>query len=155
MKSNVIKIYIISVIAVISIYICSLYYISGTQNPYNIIIDSDQDYFIIDNLLIGREFEIPIKISNVSNKAISSLLNINLSYHLYKYNSDSQELISIENIRTSLSNILPGDEETVAMKFKVPDNRGKYIIYVDLIEEGKAWYSEYGTLTKPIIIEVD
>ena len=63
-------------------------------------------------------------------------------------------MLSIENIRTEPGQILPGEQKEVSMRITVPLEKGVYIFYVDLLEEGVTWYSERGTKTKPIVVEV-
>lgn len=135
-------------------YILSLFWISGKQNPYLVQIDAKQDYFIIDREWSGEDFWIPILIENTSWKAIATEFDIFLSYHLYFSNQEEQTLLSIENIRTELGQILPSEKAEILMHIAVPLEKGVYILYVDLVEEGITWYSEHGTLTKPIVVEV-
>ncbi len=135
-------------------YILTLFWISGKQNPYLVQIDAKQDYFMIDREWVGEEFEIPVVIHNTSWKAIAAEFRISLSYHLYALNQEEQTLLSIENIRTEPGQILPGEQKEVSMRITVPLEKGIYIFYVDLLEEGVTWYSERGTKTKPIVVEV-
>lgn len=135
-------------------YILSLFWISGRQNPYLVQIEAKQDYFVVDREQSGEEFWIPILVKNTSFQAIAAEFHRNLSYHLYALDQEEQTLLSIENVRTELGQILPGDQKEVWMRVLVPLESGVYILYVDLVEEGVTWYSEHGTLTKPIVIEV-
>ncbi len=136
------------------LYTVSLFIISKNQNPYYVKMESTEAARYINRAGAGNLHETSIVITNYSNRTLSSQLNINLSYHLYRIAEDTQELVSIENIRTTMPNIYPGESKEVQLQFELPAEDGIYIIYADLIEEDVIWYSERGMRTPYITIEV-
>lgn len=136
------------------LYTVSLFLISRNQNPYHVKMESTEAFCYVNRAETGNLHETSIVITNHSNRTLSSQLNINLSYHLYRIVGDTQELVSIENIRTTIPNIYPEDSTEVRLQFEVPIENGIYILYADLIEENVVWYSERGMRTPYITIEV-
>lgn len=151
MKKKVVA-YIIGMLSFL--YIVSLFFISKNQNPYYVKMESTEAFCYVNRAETGNLYETSVVIANHSNRTLSSQLNINLSYHLYRVVEDTQELVSIENIRTTIPNIYPGDSTEVRLQFEVPAENGTYILYADLIEENVIWYSERGMRTPYITIEV-
>ena len=135
-------------------YVASLFFISSKQNVYDVELEINQSNYVINRVENGAYCNIPLVISNHSNRTVSTQLNINLSYHLYKVVEGQHELVSIENIRSTVSNIYPKEVKEVNMQIEVPTESGTYIVYADLIEENVTWYSEHGMLTAYTILEV-
>lgn len=136
------------------LYTVSLFLISSNQNPYLVEMSVQENYLSISREETGAFYYIPVEISNKSSRTVSSQLNTNLSYHLYRVGENDDTLISLENGRSVVPNIYPGDSEIVELQYEVPVEKGVYIIYIDLIEEGVKWYSESGMLTPYVMIEV-
>lgn len=135
-------------------YTFSLFYISNGQNVYNVEIQMISEYYAVSQTDARNVFDVPVIIKNYSNRTVSSQLNIALSYHLYRVNDETQELISIENMRSVIPNVYPGDKQQVNLQFEIPLEKGTYILYADLIEENTVWYSECGMLAPYVYIEV-
>ncbi len=92
----------------------------------------------------SAHFTIPIAISNFGLRLIPSLPNLNsneliqISYHI----KEGNDYVLWDGIKTNLgSDIKPSDSVILDMNFVAPSNPGKYLIEIDLVVEGVAWYS--------------
>ena len=74
-----------------------------------------------------------------------SLYPVRASYHLYRLDSGSPDLLAFDNPRTPLPHVIdPGGHATVAIPIRLPDEPGQYVAEVDLVHEGVRWFSECG-----------
>ncbi len=67
---------------------------------------------------------------------------VNMSYHVLDSN---KKAVIIDRLRADLPNdLLPGQQVTVLLKVKVPQEPGSYIVQLDMVQEGVAWFGERG-----------
>jgi len=77
---------------------------------------------------------------------------IRASYHWWR--PDRVE-IERDGLRSPLPHpVGPGEQVTLAFRFRAPDQPGRYLLAVDLVEEGLAWFSDAGVppLAVPITV---
>ena len=68
---------------------------------------------------------------------------IKLSYHLLDFHSEMET--STGGYVFELSHpVMPGESISVFMEFNAPAKEGKYLLSLDLLKEGKFWFSENG-----------
>jgi hypothetical protein len=93
---------------------------------------------------IGERIKVEIEVKNKTIQNINSEDNYFLSYHLY----DSEgRVISIDNVRTPISGIMPGRKKRIEMLVDVPEKEGTYIIEADIVKENEYWFSDKGNGT--------
>lgn len=96
-----------------------------------------------------------ILLKNTGSKEWSSLGRnpCFVSYHLLGKTGNA---IKFENARTPLPRtVLPGEEVGVSIRIKAPLDKGDYLVEVDLLREGLAWFKDSGsrTLVIPLLVE--
>lgn len=146
MRNNAIIWKISVVIVGIFFYFMLLVYVSSKQSDYKVILSTEKEEYLFDN--DGSVHALEVNIKNNSNRTLGSApeFNIFLSYHLY----DSMgNLISYENERCPLeANIFAHSKGKSGLLIN-PLETGEYIVEIDLIEEGVAWFSDFdGSLCK-------
>lgn len=76
---------------------------------------------------------------------------VHLSYQILDHN---KQLVLSDGLRTTLPyDLRPGQRVTVPMSLKAPDEVGDYIVQLDMVQEGEAWFGEKGS--KPIVLLLD
>lgn len=138
-------------------YVVALGYISARMNshPYRITTSATQIMYEVTRDKDAQVIYVPIKITNNSNRLISSNNKMNMGYHLYKIDSNGkQEMISWDNPLTSIKDIFNNESGICNVAISIPDKAGTYICYIDLLEDNKCWFSEKGVLTIPVTVEV-
>jgi len=94
----------------------------------------------------GVEFRAQIHFYNRSFRFLSSYNNENPDLISYHWLNDQGVMILRDGLRTILPRPLKPDEKCkVEMKILSPDEPGKYILALDFVQEGKTWYSEFGS----------
>lgn len=77
---------------------------------------------------------------------------VRVSYHWWR--PDRVE-VERDGLRSPLPRTVePGTQATIAFRLRTPDQPGKYLLAVDLVEEGLAWFSDAGVpcLTVPVTV---
>lgn len=76
-----------------------------------------------------------------------------VSYHLLDQKGEAHRF---ENPRTALPHpVPPGKEVVLPLRVKAPLKKGNYLVEVDLVREGLAWFKDAGsrTLVIPLVVE--
>lgn len=112
------------------------------QGPY------DTEYHVCDvptAAVVSKEFSALVRVANKSWRTWSSEEQpgpVFLSYHWL----DRSGAVKVpDGKRTPLpSPLRPGEAREVLAKVVAPDQAGKYILALDLVQEGVTWFSEAG-----------
>ena len=97
-------------------------------------------------LKVGQTINTVITMTNTGNQVFNGLdtattLQIGLSYHWY--NADGSEY-KYENYRGYLNTTLtPNESIPMSLSITAPDKPGDYILSLDAVQEGNAWFSVY------------
>ncbi|UCF95435.1 MAG: hypothetical protein JSW39_15240, partial [Desulfobacterales bacterium] len=105
---------------------------------------------------VGENSLFKVTLSNSSSKAWITASDsfipksIHLSYHWYDL---KHTVIIFDGMRTELPwRLLPGKPVEVALAVTAPHHPGQYILAIDLVQEGVAWFSWHGV--KPAEVRV-
>jgi SAM-dependent methyltransferase len=100
----------------------------------------------------GDRVVISLRVSNDSVFPWPSSATVNVGNHWL----DRQgTVIVLDDGRTPLGRALePKEELTLGVVVNAPDRPGRYILEVDLVEEGVAWFSDRGSRTSRVDVEV-
>ena len=103
----------------------------------------------------GSEFRAQVQFHNRSYRRLSSVSAENPDFISYRWLEKHGTTIQGEGIRTPLIKQIEPDEKGKAeMKISAPAHPGKYILAIDLVQEGKTWYSEAGNPSLRIHIKI-
>jgi len=114
-------------------------------SKYNASYSIDPDA-IPDALATGMVYEIEVKVKNTG--AITwergGKNPVLLGYHWINF--DTKEMVVFDGKRSMLpqDSVAPGEEVTFKMQISSPPNKGKYILQIDLVQEGITWFSYQG-----------
>lgn len=133
------KFLIIGTFLLIILYLGMLIYISRQQNPYRVELKAAERE--IEVQVDQKSIELPVELSNYSNRFISTSTGFFLDYHL---ENDNNELLSYDNQRSEIKGVLSTDTADIPLLINIPDKAGVYYLYVDIVEEGIAWFSDKG-----------
>jgi hypothetical protein len=103
----------------------------------------------------GGNAEVDLRLKNTGKKEWSSRgpNPCFLSYHLL---DATGKVLKFENARTSLpSPVLPGEEIGLPIRVKAPLDKGAYLVEIDLVREGLAWFKDSGSRTLIIPLRVE
>ncbi|KAA0252447.1 MAG: hypothetical protein EDX89_18490 [Acidobacteria bacterium] len=101
----------------------------------------------------------PVTIRNVSpvpfpaDGRVDSPKAVNVSYH---WLDAAGKVVVFDGARTALPAPLgPGEAVTLDLKVVAPERQGSYVLEIDLVQEGVAWFAALGseTLRKPARVE--
>ena len=98
------------------------------------------------NAFIAETKTLPVTIANGGNVPWSSLGTnpVKLSYHWF--DASGSKVVSWDGVRTALpSNVDPGASVTVQLSVVMPAFPGSYLLSVDMVREGVAWFSTLGS----------
>jgi hypothetical protein len=118
-------------------------------------------FYVVDHLVEGNikiDVTLPLKtarcseqysqnvvVSNLSSFLLSSSCPqpINISYH---WRNDDGECVNYNGLRTMLSplGLLPGCTQEREVKISTPSAPGIYLLEITLVQEGVAWFEDYG-----------
>jgi hypothetical protein len=76
-----------------------------------------------------------------------------ISYHLLK---ETGTVLRFDNARSALPRtVRPGEEVGLTIRVKAPLDKGNYLVEIDLLREGLAWFKDSGgrTLVIPLLVE--
>jgi hypothetical protein len=88
----------------------------------------------------GRMVDVRVEFDNRSSERVGSFLPfpVQLSYRWFKDETD--EVVDPEGLRTALQPALsPGEKATYSMKIAAPDEPGRYLLRVTLVQEFLRW----------------
>jgi len=103
----------------------------------------------------GGTAEVDLRLKNAGKKEWSSRDRnpCLLSYHLL---DEAGKVLRFDNARTSLPRpVRPGEEIELSIRAKAPLDKGNYLVEIDLVREGLAWFKDSGsrTLVIPLLVE--
>jgi len=94
----------------------------------------------------GAEIRVQIKVRNRSFRVWSSREQETPDYLSYHWLDKRGAFVIWDGERTPLpKDIRPGEEADLMLLVKAPDRAGKYDLAVELVREGLAWFSDFGT----------
>jgi len=102
----------------------------------------------------GAVQAVPVKVRNqgIGVWIPNEQNDIALSYRVYDDNDGTQVL---EGARTRLPHAVnPGEELDLTMELKSPDKPGRYILVIDMVHEGKAWFADLGSQPLQVVLLV-
>lgn len=103
----------------------------------------------------GSEFRARIQFHNRSYRQLSSINQENPDFLSYRWLDKHGAIIQKDGIRTSLvKTVMPDENGKAELKIVAPDHPGKYILAIDLVQEGKTWYSEAGNPSLQVRINI-
>ena len=89
---------------------------------------------------------VPVTVRNAGSAPIASA-QLALSYH-WNDAADPQRVIVWDGLRTAVGRPLgPGESYAAGLRVQAPDRPGEYLLNVDLVREGVAWFSKKGSPT--------
>jgi len=116
--------------------------VESVQGPY------DVEFLEYDGPLRAKnnsEFQAQVKFHNRSYRQLSSFYPGNPDFMSYRWLDKYGAIVQVEGIRTALVKpVMPDEICKTEIKILAPDKPGKYILAIDLVQEGKTWYSEAG-----------
>jgi hypothetical protein len=94
-------------------------------------------------LKTGEKKDIEVSFRNAGTQAISNEM-LAVSYH-WMDASDPTRVIVWDGLRAAIRHPLqPGERYVATLPLQPPDRPGNYILSVDLVREGVAWFSQKG-----------
>jgi len=103
----------------------------------------------------GAEVRARLRIKNASFRVLSSRADEDPDFVSYHWLGRDHTPVVKEGERSPLPRDLPpGDEMEVSLKIIAPDAPGSYLLAIDLVQEGKVWFSDAGTPTLDIPFRV-
>ncbi len=103
----------------------------------------------------GGSAEVDLRLKNTGEKEWSSQ-SPNPCFVSYHVLDEAGKVHRFENARTPLPHSLrPEEEVDLSIRIKVPLDKGNYLVEVDLVCEGLAWFKDSGspTLVMPVMVE--
>lgn len=141
-------IYCIVLFLLFALLILSGYSQSRVPNQYDLKLKTKEKSL---SVFSQQNSTVNITIDSRRYHEIVSEQNIFLSYHILDINN--KELLH-DGLRTSLEMIPARGIQKEVVNFIAPKEPGKYILEIDLVEEGVTWFSEQGMPTLKILLEV-
>lgn len=100
-------------------------------------------------------FPLRVRFRNTSCRTLSCLDTPTPDLLSYHWLSRRGLMIHKDGLHTPLArDIPPGGEYLGEMQVMAPDRAGRYILAIDLVQEGKSWFSEAGTPCLRIPVKV-
>jgi hypothetical protein len=102
----------------------------------------------------GKKVVLDVDVENVSPEATPSGKGVfGMSYHLL---SDSAGVLKHDNDRTWILKPLdPGERRRIPVTVTAPEDRGQYIVEVDLVWENVMWFKDIGNPTATVKLLVE
>lgn len=113
---------------------------------------------IPDSMAMNAKYDIKVKVKNTG--AITwerdTKNPVFIGYHWIDFEKRKMVLFDGERSYLPQSEVKPGEEVIFNLKVKSPSESGKYILQIDLVQEGITWFSYQGVppLEKFIAVEV-
>ena len=103
----------------------------------------------------GSELRARLRIKNASFRVLSSQADEHPDFVSYHWLDRDHTPVVADGKRSPLSRDLPpGEDIEVSLKIIAPDTPGDYVLAVDLVQEGKTWFSDAGVPTLDIPFRV-
>jgi SAM-dependent methyltransferase len=126
--------------------------VDSTMGPY------DVEFLEYDGpcqVKCGSEFRGQVKFHNRSYRQLSSADPEHPDFISYRWLDKQGAIIKKDGIRTPLIKIVMPDEKSKSeLKILSPEKPGRYILAIDLVQEGKTWYSEAGNPSLQIHMKI-
>jgi SpoIID/LytB domain protein len=101
---------------------------------------------------IGETKTVPVTITNSGNVPWNAENPVNLAYHIY----DSRGNVVVwDGQRALLGDMAPGASKQVQLAYTSPGTIGDYVLAIDAVREGVAWFSSLGTPPVRLPMRVD
>lgn len=98
----------------------------------------------------GEDFMIPVRVLNKGEKDLLDAEAVYLSYHISSLDEGYEQW---DQKRFSI-NAVHGQEKTVKIVDHAPDQKGTYLLQLDIVLEGVAWLSQSGMEFPHILLKV-
>ena len=98
--------------------------------------------------LLGESRTLAVSVTNSGNVpwvsgSATSANPVNLAYHLFDANGKT---VLWDGARTTLgADLLPGQTRSVTLAYTAPTSIGTYVLAIDAVREGVAWFSSIGS----------
>jgi SAM-dependent methyltransferase len=105
----------------------------------------------------GAPWAIPVTVENHSHAAwcSHSQFPVHASYHLRRRSGTGDEVISYDNIRTPLPDVInPGARTDVSLRGTAITEPGTYVVDIDLVHEYITWFAAKGFESRPHLLTV-
>jgi hypothetical protein len=105
----------------------------------------------------GSLVRLPLRIANEGNtlwldRPVASGGYVAVGGHLY---GASRELLALDLFRTLLPRaVAPGEAVELLCEFRAPDRAGRYLVEIDMVDEGIAWFGAHGSPTLEIDLDL-
>lgn len=113
----------------------------------------------IRRLKTNQKIELPISIVNNGTAAIPSegkedgKFKVNATYHWLREGGES---VVWDGLRTPLSkDILKGNDLEMLLALQAPGEPGRYILVIDLVQEGAVWFEQTGSQTARMLFTIE
>jgi SAM-dependent methyltransferase len=100
---------------------------------------------------------VPVAVTNDGQAAWASegALPIHLSYHLSRVERAGLSLVAFDNPRARLPGYLePGHTLVLPLGILAPSEPGRYVAEIDLVQEGRTWFTERGVRPARLTLDV-
>ena len=124
----------------------SIEYLGGAEN-------------IDESMLQNRTYNYKIKVKNTGNITWQKQEpeSFYLSYHWLDFETKKTVQFEGKRSRIPVETVPPGQEVEIDFQVLSPERPGKYILQIDMVHEGKTWFSYQGvpTLEKYVAVDVN
>lgn len=107
----------------------------------------------------GARFSVPLLVENRSPVAwprtgwTSRGRMLNASYH---WKAEDGSVVVHDGLRTPLRTALgPGEKTRLSLSVAAPERPGAYVLEVDLVQEGVAWFADHGSPVARAAVRVE
>lgn len=90
----------------------------------------------------GQALSVNVTVENTGNFiwTRSGPNQVHMSYHVL---DENERMVIKDGLRADLpKDLLPGQLATLPLQVKAPEQRGGYIVQLDMVQEGMAWFGE-------------
>jgi SAM-dependent methyltransferase len=127
--------------------------IEASRGPYDV---QFLDYDGPRRVCSDSEFRVQVRFLNRSYRSLSSQASENPDFVSYRWLDAHGATAVRDGLRTALTKAVgPGEQCGSELRILSPARPGKYILAIDLVQEGKTWYSDAGNPSLRIRIRVN
>jgi SpoIID/LytB domain protein len=101
---------------------------------------------------IGETRSLPVSVTNSGNVPWNAANPVNLSYHVFDAKGNA---VVWDGERTVLGDVAIGAAKQVVLTYTSPTKIGDYVLSIDAVREGQAWFSSLGTQPVRLPMRVD
>jgi SpoIID/LytB domain protein len=101
---------------------------------------------------IGERRTLPVTITNTGNVPWGATNQVNLAYHIFDARGN---VVLWDGPRVLLGDVTVGASKQVTLTYTSPTTMGDYILAIDAVREGVAWFSGLGTPPVRLPMKVD